>query len=160
MRTSGSGSLSESGSALKSSIPIAIPIPTPRDTVFALPFEQKSQVRNQELAIRNQESLVNPTPLVSVIVVNWNGMNFLPDCLSSLERQTWKNLEFIIVDNGSKDGSTEFIRSWTERVPNAQAIFLSRNSGFCEAKQSRIAKARGEWIALLKQRRDCQAPLD
>jgi GT2 family glycosyltransferase len=92
---------------------------------------------------------VNPTPLVSVIVVNWNGMNFLPDCLSSLERQTWTNLEFIVVDNGSADGSTEFVRSWIGRVPNAQAIFLSRNSGFCEANNLAFAKARGEWIALL-----------
>jgi GT2 family glycosyltransferase len=88
-------------------------------------------------------------PLVSAIVVNWNGMDFLPDCLASLERQTWENLEFIVVDNGSKDGSTELIRSWTERLPRAQAIFLSRNSGFCEANNLAFAKAQGEWIALL-----------
>jgi GT2 family glycosyltransferase len=88
-------------------------------------------------------------PLVSVIVVNWNGMSFLPDCLASLEHQTWKNLELIVVDNGSKDGSAEFIRSWTERIPRAQALFLSRNSGFCEANNLAFAKAQGEWIALL-----------
>ncbi len=92
---------------------------------------------------------MNQNPLVSVIVVNWNGIGFLQDCLGSLEKQTWKNLEFILVDNGSKDGSVEYIRSWTERTPNAQAIFLSRNSGFCEANNLAFAKARGEWIALL-----------
>ena len=89
------------------------------------------------------------TPLVSVIVVNWNGIGFLKDCLASLEQQTWKNLEFIIVDNGSTDGSAEYIRTWTERVPNAQGIFLPRNSGFCEANNLAFAKAHGEWIALL-----------
>jgi GT2 family glycosyltransferase len=88
-------------------------------------------------------------PLVSVIVVNWNGLAFLPDCLISLEKQTWKNLEFSIVDNGSTDGSAEYIRTWTERVPCAQAIFLRRNSGFCEGNNLGFAKARGEWIALL-----------
>jgi GT2 family glycosyltransferase len=92
---------------------------------------------------------VIPLPLVSVIVVNWNGMDFLPDCLASLEHQTWNHLEFIIVDNGSKDGSAEFIRSWAKRVPHAQGIFLSRNSGFCEANNLAFAKAQGEWIALL-----------
>jgi GT2 family glycosyltransferase len=92
---------------------------------------------------------MNEPSLVSVIVVNWNGAAFLPDCLSSLEAQTWKNLEFIIIDNGSTDGSVQFIRSWSARLPNAQAIFLSRNSGFCEGNNIGFAKARGEWIALL-----------
>jgi GT2 family glycosyltransferase len=89
------------------------------------------------------------SPLISVIVVNWNGLKFLQECLASLEKQTWKNLEFILVDNGSKDGSAEYIRAWTERIPNAQAIFLTRNSGFCEGNNIAFAKARGEWIALL-----------
>jgi GT2 family glycosyltransferase len=89
------------------------------------------------------------SPLVSVIVVNWNGIKFLDDCLGSLEKQTWKNREFILVDNGSSDGSSDRIRAWVNRVPNAQAIFLSRNSGFCEANNLAFAKARGEWIALL-----------
>jgi len=92
---------------------------------------------------------MNRSPLVSVIVVNWNGIGFLRDCLASLEKQTWENREFILVDNGSKDGSAEYIRSWIERVPSAQAIFLSKNSGFCEANNLAFAKARGEWIALL-----------
>jgi GT2 family glycosyltransferase len=88
-------------------------------------------------------------PLISVIVVNWNGMEFLDDCLCSLENQTWKNREFILVDNGSNDGSAERIREWTNRVSNARAILLSRNSGFCEANNLAFAQARGEWIALL-----------
>ncbi len=88
-------------------------------------------------------------PLISVIVVNWNGIGFVRECLGSLERQTWKNLEFIVVDNGSSDGSADYIRSWTGRVSNAQAVFLSRNSGFCEGNNIGFARARGEWIALL-----------
>ena len=88
-------------------------------------------------------------PLVSVVVVNWNGAKFLEDCLSSLERQTWQNREFIIVDNGSTDGSAECIRAWTGRIPGAQAVFLARNSGFCEANNIAFARAQGEWIALL-----------
>ncbi len=88
-------------------------------------------------------------PLVSVIVVNWNGMAYLDDCLASLEKQTWKNREFILVDNGSKDGSAEHMQQWTERVPNAQVILLAKNSGFCEANNLAFAQSRGEWIALL-----------
>lgn len=87
--------------------------------------------------------------MVSVIVANWNGIAFLSDCLTSLENQTWPNREFILVDNGSTDGSAELIRAWTERVPGAQGIFLTRNSGFCEANNLGFGRSRGEWIALL-----------
>jgi GT2 family glycosyltransferase len=88
-------------------------------------------------------------PLISIIIVNWNGMSFLESCLTSLEHQTWEKREFVIVDNGSNDGSAEFIRAWTERVPDARAVFLSGNAGFCEANNLAFAEARGEWIALL-----------
>jgi GT2 family glycosyltransferase len=87
-------------------------------------------------------------PLVSVIVVNWNGLKFLDDCLVSLERQTWPHREFIIVDNGSTDGTAETIRAWTERIPDAQGIYLPVNTGYCRANNLGFAKARGEWIAL------------
>jgi GT2 family glycosyltransferase len=88
-------------------------------------------------------------PLVSIIVVNWNGAGFIEDCLSSIEKQTWENREFILVDNGSTDGSREIIQKWTEKVPNAQLLALPSNTGFCLANNLGFAKANGEWIALL-----------
>jgi GT2 family glycosyltransferase len=88
-------------------------------------------------------------PLVSVIIVNWNGMKFIEHCLISIEKQTWKNLEYILVDNGSSDGSAEYMQAWAKRIPNAQVILLSRNTGFCQANNIGFAKAKGEWIALL-----------
>ena len=95
------------------------------------------------------ESSRTDHPLISVIVVNWNGLRFLDDCLASLERQTWPCREFILVDNGSTDGTAERIRTWTERRSDAQAIYLPENTGFCRANNLAFAKARGEWIALL-----------
>jgi GT2 family glycosyltransferase len=91
----------------------------------------------------------NPNALVSVIVVNWNGIQFIDQCLESLRNQTWKNLEFVLVDNGSTDGSRESLQSWAERLPNAQAILLPTNTGFCRGNNIGFAKARGDWIALL-----------
>ncbi len=88
-------------------------------------------------------------PLISILVVNWNGRRFLDECLSSLENQTWKEREFIVVDNGSTDGSADLIRAWTERQPKAGALCLSENTGFCRANNLAFARARGEWIALL-----------
>lgn len=87
-------------------------------------------------------------PLVSIIVVNWNGMHLLDDCLASLERQTWKQREFILVDNGSTDGSVECIKGWIRRLGRAEGVFLDRNTGFCHANNVGFTKAHGEWIAL------------
>jgi GT2 family glycosyltransferase len=88
-------------------------------------------------------------PLVSVIVVNWNGRQFLDDCFKSLEKQTWPNVEFILVDNGSTDGSRESLRDWAEQRPNAQSILLPDNTGFCRGNNIGFAQAKGQWIALL-----------
>ncbi len=87
-------------------------------------------------------------PLVSIIVVNWNGAHLLDDCLASLERQTWKRREFILVDNGSTDGSVECMEAWIRRLGRAEGVYLDRNTGFCQANNIGFTKARGEWIAL------------
>jgi GT2 family glycosyltransferase len=87
-------------------------------------------------------------PLISIIVVNWNGLGFLDECFASLEKQTWQNKEFILVDNGSTDGSRELLVQWAARRPRAQTILLNTNTGFCKGNNIGFAQARGEWIAL------------
>jgi GT2 family glycosyltransferase len=88
-------------------------------------------------------------PLISIVVVNWNGAHLVDDCLGALERQTWPKCEFILVDNGSTDGSAEKLRSWAQRLPGGQAICLDRNTGFCRGNNLGIAQSRGDWIALI-----------
>ena len=50
-------------------------------------------------------------PFFSVIVLNWNGLQFLDECLDSVLTQSFRDLELIVVDNGSTDGSVEFLQS-------------------------------------------------
>ncbi len=85
-------------------------------------------------------------PKVSVIIVNWNGKSLLEDCLGSLAAQTAKEIEIILVDNGSKDGSVEYVR---ERYPGVKLISLPENLGFAGGNNAGIRVARGEYIALL-----------
>lgn len=86
------------------------------------------------------------SPLVSVVVVNYQGAAFLPPCLESLGQQTLGDVETIVVDNGSTDGSLQLI---ARRFPWARAIAAGRNMGFAAAVNVGVAGARGAFVALL-----------
>lgn len=86
-------------------------------------------------------------PLVSVIVVNWNRREMLRQCLHSLSRQTLRDHQLIIVDNGSSDDSLE-LRS-DETLPRAHWVTNAENRGFGVAVNQGIALAQGTFIALL-----------
>ena len=82
----------------------------------------------------------------SVVIPNWNGMRFLATCLDALRNQTLANVEVILVDNASSDGSQEFVRS---AYPEVHLIALGENRGFTGACNAGIAAATGAYIALL-----------
>jgi len=86
---------------------------------------------------------------VVVIVVNWNGKRFLDDCLTALGKQTYPNFEVTLVDNGSTDGSMDFVR---DRFPRVRIIGLPENKGFSAANNWAIRQALREgaqYVALL-----------
>jgi GT2 family glycosyltransferase len=85
-------------------------------------------------------------PLVSVIVVNYNGASVLADCVRSIIGQDYARVELWVVDNGSSDGS--------DRLPelaaaNVRVLRLGSNLGFAEANNRAIADSTGELIALV-----------
>ncbi len=86
--------------------------------------------------------------LVSVIVVSYNGADVIEPCLSSLLSQTLPQVEVIVVDNASRDGTVPLIR---ERFPGVTLIENKSNVGFASANNVGIAHACGRFIALLNQ---------
>src|SRR5207253_816896 len=84
--------------------------------------------------------------MISVVVVNWNGKPLLADCLQSLRSQTFADVEVIIVDNGSTDGSAEWVR---QNFHEFKLVQLNENRGFAGGNNAGIMQARGEWIALI-----------
>jgi GT2 family glycosyltransferase len=86
-------------------------------------------------------------PVVSAIVVNWNGGAMLQDALASLFAQTWSALEVILVDNASTDGSVEqAIRCFGTRLV---VIRNARNEGFARGNNLGFEAAKGDWVFLL-----------
>lgn len=66
-------------------------------------------------------------PKVALIIVNWNGKKFLENCFIALRAQTYKNFIIYFVDNGSKDGSVDYIKN---NFPETKIISLDKNTGF------------------------------
>ena len=88
----------------------------------------------------------NLQPLISIIIPNWNGARHLPICLDSLRRQTYPQIEIIVVDNASSDGSLDLL---AREYPEVRPIALKENRGFTGACNAGIRAARGDLVALL-----------
>lgn len=85
-------------------------------------------------------------PLVSVIVLNYNGKQHLADCFDSIARTTYPRLEVIMVDNGSNDRSVEFVKT---RYPFVKIVQNEKNVGFAEGNNVGVRVAKGEYVAFL-----------
>jgi GT2 family glycosyltransferase len=85
---------------------------------------------------------------VSVVVINWNGREYLRSCLQALAKQTFRDFEAIVVDNGSTDGSIEMVKS-TDFGIAVKLIENGRNLGFCAANNRGFAASRSPFVAML-----------
>ena len=81
---------------------------------------------------------------VTVIIPNYNGLKFLGICLDALEHQTFRDFEILVVDNGSSDGSVEWLKE--QGIP---AVFLPENTGFSGAVNAGIRAASTPYVLLL-----------
>jgi GT2 family glycosyltransferase len=85
-------------------------------------------------------------PLLSIIILNWNGQDFIESCLRSVLLSSYKPFEIIFVDNGSTDFSLKFLETYSHAI---QIIFNNENKGFAGGMNAGIAKANGKYIATL-----------
>jgi GT2 family glycosyltransferase len=81
---------------------------------------------------------------VTVIIPNYNGLSFMEPCIESLKKQTYKDFDILVVDNGSSDKSQEWLRD--RKIP---ALFLDKNMGFSGAVNAGIRAAQTPYVLLL-----------
>jgi len=83
---------------------------------------------------------------VSAIIVNWNGKDILSGCIESLLDQDCENLEILVVDNGSQDGSQALV---SKEFPSVKLVENGENIGFGSAVNRGIEKAQGDYFIFL-----------
>ena len=87
-------------------------------------------------------------PKVSVIVPVYNVAKYLPQCLDSLAAQTLKNIEIVLINDGSTDSSSEILRDYIARCPTFRLI-EQENKGSSEARNTGLKVATGEFIGFV-----------
>jgi len=85
-------------------------------------------------------------PLISVITVVYNGEKFLKNAINSIKNQSYKNIEYIIIDGGSKDGTLEIIEQYRDVVDE---LIIENDNGIYDAMNKGVKLAKGEYIGFL-----------
>ena len=89
---------------------------------------------------------MNENPLVSVIVLNYNAGELLLNCIESVKKSSYKNLEIIVVDNISTDKSQKTCK---EKHRDIKLIQNDKNFGYCEGNNIGIREAKGDYVVIL-----------
>jgi succinoglycan biosynthesis protein ExoO len=88
-------------------------------------------------------------PIVSVIMANYNGARYLLDAIMSVRKQTLRDLELIISDDGSTDKSVHIVEEAARADPRIRLIRSDHNHGPGAARNKALAIATGDWIAVV-----------
>ena len=87
--------------------------------------------------------------LISVVVPAWRAEKTLAATLDSILSQTWRELEVLVVDDASPDGTLALAQSYAAKEPRVRVIAQPENGGVSKARNRGVREARGEWIAFL-----------
>src|SRR3954453_3649613 len=88
-------------------------------------------------------------PRVSVVVPIYNVEDYLEECLDSLAAQTFEDLEVVMVDDSSTDGSAAIAESFAARDPRFRVVRRAANGGLSAARNTGIDAATGEFLAFV-----------
>ncbi len=84
--------------------------------------------------------------LISILIVNYNGLKHLEECLASIYAQSFQSFEVILVDNASQDGSIAYLE---KKFPQVQIIRSPSNTGFAGGNNLGLPHCNGEFVFLL-----------
>ena len=85
--------------------------------------------------------------LISVLMVNYNKEDVIAETIESVLGQTYNNIQFIIVDDGSTDRSADIIRKYADRDPRIESYLCKENKKVCAVTNFGFTKVKGEYLA-------------
>ncbi|APF18254.1 Glycosyltransferase, GT2 family [Caldithrix abyssi DSM 13497] len=88
-------------------------------------------------------------PKVSIIMLTYNALEFTKKCVNSILQNTHIPYEIIFVDNGSKDGTVDYLRSLQAEYDHIRVVFNKKNKGFAAGNNQGARKARGKYLLFL-----------
>lgn len=98
---------------------------------------------------------MNKSPLISVIVPVYNSENYLDHCIQSISEQTYKNIEIVLIDDGSKDSSPQICQKWAQKDDRINLI-LKQNEGVHKTRNYGIELVKGDYTIFI----DCDDYLE
>ncbi len=120
-------------------------------TIFVLQYEDYikehyENIRRKEEVVKREE---NGNSLISVVVYIHNDEKWLHECIKSVTEQTMQNLEIILIDDASEDGSLAICEQWAERDHRIKVIH-QKDTGESVTYEQAIKIATGSWISCLR----------
>ncbi|WBW96610.1 glycosyltransferase [Oceanirhabdus sp. W0125-5] len=110
----------------------------------------KQMITTLLLVHENNTLIIKDEPLVTVGITNYNYSNYLDEAIQSVLKQTYNNIEILVIDDCSSDGSIEKIRRYEEKFENIRGIYHKKNSGsIVLGIQEIIKEAKGKYLMVL-----------
>jgi glycosyltransferase involved in cell wall biosynthesis len=107
-------------------------------------MQELNQIDNSEKLLKSELSL--KLPLISVITISLNSLEFIKQTIESVLTQTYPNIEYLVIDGASTDGTVEIIEKYDKQL----AYWHSRpDRGLSHAFNLGLERARGDWLVLL-----------
>jgi len=108
----------------------------------------RSDIKEKSEQISKKDSYIKEDDLISVIVVTYNGQDYIKRCFESIREQTYKNLEVIAVDNASIDDTVKLLK---KHFPDVQVLAQKKNLHYAGGINRGIKEAKGKYVFLLNQ---------
>jgi GT2 family glycosyltransferase len=112
---------------------------------FIVYYQLYSQLRYFHLFKVGAFFKMQPYPKVSIVVLNWNGQLYLENCLNSLLQTTYPDLEIIVVDNASTDGSEKIV----SKFKSVKLVQSTKNLGYAGGNNIGFTHATGKYVVAL-----------